>query len=118
MPIIRSVKKVEEKPFMSSLNIGLETGCWKEWDMQSNASPTPPPPHPYPGVFGWSVDISLKDYVKSYSPLFFFFMPPPLASFVGWGQRELSTKRITIVFGSHETSPIIWLGKPAPAIQC
>jgi hypothetical protein len=21
-------------------------------------------------------------------------------------------------FGSHETSPIIWIGKPAPAIQC
>jgi hypothetical protein len=27
----------------------------------------------------------------------------------------LNTKRPTLV--SHETSPIIWIGKPAPAIQ-
>ncbi len=23
-----------------------------------------------------------------------------------------------LLFGSHETSPIIWIGKPAPAMQC
>jgi hypothetical protein len=34
--------------------------------------------------------------------------------------EELNTERptIVIIFGSHETSPIIWIGKPAPAIQC
>ncbi len=34
--------------------------------------------------------------------------------------KELNTKRHTLFlfFGSHETSPIIWIGKPAPAMQC
>jgi hypothetical protein len=36
------------------------------------------------------------------------------------GQRGLNTKRppIVVFFGFHETSPIIWRDKPAPAVQC
>jgi hypothetical protein len=35
-------------------------------------------------------------------------------------QRGSSTKTAhnRLLFGSHETTPIIWIGKPAPAKQC
>ncbi len=32
-----------------------------------------------------------------------------------WSIEELNTR---LLFDSHETSPIIWIGKPASAIQC
>ncbi len=34
----------------------------------------------------------------------------------GGGGVEKIRDRLPV--GSHETSPIIWVGKPAPAIQC
>jgi hypothetical protein len=33
--------------------------------------------------------------------------------------EELNTKTLArFLFGSHETSPTIWIGKPTPSIQC
>ncbi len=33
-------------------------------------------------------------------------------------KRGMNTTHTRLLFGSHETSLIIWLGKTAPAIQC
>jgi hypothetical protein len=60
-------------------------------------------------------------YLREKSQNWFKTSFVPLEGFLGYGLREdwiLREAHARLLFGSYKTLPIIWIGKPTPAIQC